>query len=244
MVKESDLIWMVNDAGNSSILFGINTKGKIIKTVKVNDENNDWEDLASDDNGNLYIGDFGNNKNDRENLTILKIKNGDLNSDTPIGAENISFYYPEQKKFPPKKKKRYFDCEAFFYLNDSLYLFTKSRVAEKHGMTTLYKIPAKPGEHKAIKIDSYQASCDKITCWITSADISPDKTKVALLTPTAVLIFKNFESDNFLSGDVTQIKFDFVTQKESVFFKDDKTLYLADEYTYGLGGNLYKYKIK
>ncbi len=244
MAKNSDLIWMVNDAGNSPILFGINAKGKIIKTIKVTDENNDWEDLTSDEKGNLYIGDFGNNKNERKNLTILKIKNEDLNSDTPIDAENISFYYPEQKKFPPKKKKRYFDCEAFFYLNDSLYLFTKSRVEEKHGKTTLYKIPAKSGEHEAIKIDSYQAPCDKITCWTTSADISPDNTKIALLTPTAILLFTDFEGTNFLKGKITEIKFDFVTQKESVFFKDNNTLYLTDEYTYGLGGNLYKYEIK
>ena len=244
MVKGSDLIWMINDAGNSSILFGLNTKGKIIKTLKLNNENNDWEDLTSDDEGNLYIGDFGNNKNDRENLRILKIKNDDLNSNTPIDAENISFFYPEQEKFPPKKKKRYFDCEAFFYLNDSLYLFTKSRVDEQHGKTTLYKIPAIPGEHEAIKIDSYHASCNKITCWTTSADISPDKTKVALLTPTAILIFEDFEGDNFLNGNVTQIKFDFVTQKESVFFKDNNTLYLTDEYTFGLGGNLYTYNLK
>lgn len=240
----SDLIWMINDAGNSSEVFGLNEKGKIITSIKLKEENNDWEDLTSDDHGNLYIGDFGNNNNKRINLTILKIKKEDLKSSTTIEAEKINFYYPDQEKFPPKKKNRYFDCEAFFYLNDNLYLFTKSRVEDEFGKTSLYKIPAKPGHYEAIKIGSYNASCNEFTCWVTSADINHDKTKVVLLTPSGILLFSNFKDDNFFTGDVTEYNFDYITQKESVFFKDDQTLYITDEYSFGMGGNLYEFKIK
>ncbi len=243
ITKDSDLLWMVNDAGNSSKIFGLNQKGKIIKELKVNAKNKDWEDLTSDDNGNLYIGDFGNNDNDRKNLSILKIKKEDLDSDKTIEVEKIKFHFPDQKKFPPKKSKQYFDCEALFFLNDSLYFFTKSRVDENHGKTTLYKVPAIKGDYEAIRIASYTANCNIITCWTTSADISPDKTKVALLTPNAILLFTDFDGDNFFSGKVTEIEFEFITQKESICFKDNNTLFITDEYTYGLGGNLYKYKI-
>ena len=241
---DSDLLWMVNDAGNSSIIYGLNDKGKILKELKVNAKNKDWEELTSDDHGNLYIGDFGNNDNNRKNLAILKINKKDLDSDTAIDVEKIKFRFPDQKKFPPKKNNHYFDCEALFFFNDSLYFFTKSRVDDNHGKTTLYKVPAKKGNYEAIKIDSYTASCNTITCWTTSADISPDKTKVALLTPSAILIFTDFKGDNFLSGNVTEIKFEFITQKESICFIDNNTLYVTDEYTYGLGGNLYKYKLE
>ena len=41
---------------------------KIAKTVK----NYDWESLAADNNF-IYVGDFGNNFSNRDNLTILKI---------------------------------------------------------------------------------------------------------------------------------------------------------------------------
>ncbi len=239
----SDLIWMVNDAGNSSEVFGLNKKGKIISSIKLKEKNRDWEDLTSDDKGNLYIGDFGNNKNDRKDLVVLIVKRDDLNSKKPVITEKIYFSFSDQDKFPPKKKKRYFDCEAFFYLNDSLYLFTKSRVNDNHGKTSLYKIPAKPGKYKAKKIASYIASCNEFTCWTTSADISRDKSKVVLLTPTGVLLFKNFKGDNFFTGDVTEYNFDYITQKESVFFKNNRTLYITDEMTYGIGGNLYEFKL-
>ncbi len=242
-VLGSDLIWMVNDAGNSSLVYGTNLNGEIVTSIKVNAENHDWEDLTTDNEGNLYIGDFGNNKNKRRDLVILKIKKKDLESKIPVNSEKIYFNYPEQKAFPPKNKEFYFDCEAFFYMNDNLYLFTKSRVDEHHGKTTLYKLPAKPGKYEAQKIGAYQSYCDKLTCWTTSADISPDKSKMVLLTPTALLLFTDFKDDDFFNGKVKEYKFDFITQKESVFFKDNQTLYLADEYTFGLGGNLYEFKL-
>lgn len=243
-VRNYDTFWMVNDAGNSPILFSVNDNGDIEHTIKINFHNHDWEDLATDDDGNLYIGDFGNNKNQRQNLTILKIHNDSLKNNTPTEVEKITFTYPNQQEFPPEKTSRFFDCEAFFFLNDSLYLFTKSRVEEQHGKTTLYKLPAKPGHYIAEKITDYNTPCDRVTCWVTSADISPDKTKVVLLTPTAILLFTDFENNNFLDGKLTQFKFDFITQKESVVFKDNNTLYLADEYVFGIGGNLYEFSLK
>lgn len=244
ITKDSDLLWMVNDAQNSSKLYGLDQKGKILKELKIKAKNNDWEELTSDEEGNLYIGDFGNNNNKRKNLAILKIKKEDLDSNKTVDVEKIMFHYPDQKKFPPKNSKQYFDCEALFYLNDSLYFFTKSRVDEDHGKTTLYKVPAKKGDYEAIKIASFTANCNTITCWTTSADISPDKTKVALLTPNSILIFTDFKGDNFFNGKVTEIGFGFITQKESICFKDNYTLYITDEYIYGLGGNLYEYKLK
>ncbi len=62
LIGNSNLIWVIEDAGNKNILYGLNTKGKIVKEIKItNAKNTDWEDLASDSLGNIYIGDFGNN---------------------------------------------------------------------------------------------------------------------------------------------------------------------------------------
>ena len=55
IVSNSELIWMLNDSGNKPELFGVNFQGKIEKVVKVNAKNHDWEDLTSDERGNLYI---------------------------------------------------------------------------------------------------------------------------------------------------------------------------------------------
>ena len=53
MIANSDLIWMINDSGNKPEVFGVNQQGGIKKVVAVNAQNHDWEDLASDEKGNL-----------------------------------------------------------------------------------------------------------------------------------------------------------------------------------------------
>lgn len=238
----SKLIWMLNDGGNKPILYGVNTKGKIKKELKINAKNKDWEELTSDDIGNLYIGDFGNNANNRKNLNILIVKASDLESDKNINVERISFSYPDQTEFPPKNKKMRFDCEAFFYYKDNLYLFTKSRIKNNFGNTHLYKIPAKKGHYIAEHISEFN-SCNELPCWITSADISDDKTTIALLSLKGVLLFKDFKDDNFLSGTATYYDFKYESQKEGVCFKNGNTLYITDESYKNGGRNLYEFKI-
>ena len=239
---KSDLIWMLNDGGNPPKLYGINTKGNIKKELDINAKNNDWEDLTTDDEGNLYIGDFGNNANKRKNLVILKVSHSDLKNKKNITAERITFEYENQKKFSPKKEKMHFDCEAFLHYNDSLFLFTKSRANKDFGKTNLYKIPAKKGHHKAQLISSFN-TCDEAGCWITSVDINDDTNKIALLTENSVFIFSDFKKNDFFNGKVKRFPFNYNSQKESVCFKNDSTLYITDERTGPKGGNLYEFSL-
>jgi hypothetical protein len=238
----SNLIWMLNDSGNTPKIYGLNKKGKIKKELKLKAKNNDWEDLTSDESGNLYIGDFGNNTNERKNLAILKINASSLKDDKKLDVKRISFQYPDQTKFPPKKKKMHFDCEAFFYYNNYFYLFTKSRVKANFGKTNLYRVPVESGNHVAEFIGSFN-SCDNSECWITSADISDDGKTVVLLSPKSVFVFTNYTLDNFFSGHVKQYDFDLSSQKEGICFKDNNTLYITDEKAHGAGGNLYKFQL-
>ena len=242
LIKNSNLIWALNDGGNKNRIYGINTKGKIKKIVTINAKNNDWEDLTSDPKGNLYIGDFGNNLNNRKNLTILKVNTKDLKNKKNADVERIQFYFPEQKKFPPKKKQLYFDTESFLFFNHSLYLFTRSRVKGDYGKTSLYKIPAIEGNHAAEFISDY-SSCKKLKCSITSAAMSKDQKKVVLLTSESILFLTDFEEDNFFSGKIVELPFDHKSQKEGVCFKNDETIYITDERSHGRGGNLYKFKL-
>ena len=238
----SNNIWMLNDGGNKPQLFSLDTKGNIQHILKINAKNNDWEDLTQDKEGNIYIGDFGNNANKRKNLTILKISKDSLKNTNTVDVEHISFHYENQDKFPPKKKQLYYDCEAFFHLNDSLYLFTKSRVKDDFGKTHLYKIPAKKGNHVARLVSSF-TTCNELPCWVTSADISFDGKTVVLLSLNAVWTFTNFKNDNFFSGDIAKHDLGFESQKESVCFKDSNTLYITDELVTIHGGNLYEFKL-
>lgn len=243
IVNNSDLIWMLNDSGNPSKIYGLNTNGEIKKEIVINAKNNDWEDLTTDVLGNLYIGDFGNNHNYRKNLSILKILNEDLLDTENIEIERISFYFPEQQKFPPKKDQLYFDVEAFFLYNNSFYLFTRSRVKGNYGKTSLYKIPTKVGNHAAIYISSF-TFCGTLNCTVTSATISPDKKKVVLLSHDKIIILSGYKDDDFFSGTFLEVNLEHRSQKEGICFKDNNTLYITDERSHGNGGKLYELKIE
>ena len=55
--------------------FAVNREGKVLGVFKVEGaEANDWEAIATDRQGNLYIGDFGNNRNTRRDLIIYQVR--------------------------------------------------------------------------------------------------------------------------------------------------------------------------
>lgn len=242
VIQNSNIIWMLNDGGNKPKLYAVSEKGKIEKDIYIKAKNRDWEDLTSDDDGNLYIGDFGNNNNKRKNLTILRVDKKYLDKKN-AEVDKIKFKYPNQHKYPPKKKDRFFDTESFFYFDNHLYIFTKSRVKDKYGKTFLYRIPAKKGDYVAEFIGEYE-NCKDLECWITSADISSDGKTVVLLSQKNILLFSNFKDDNFLSGDVRKIELKHRSQKEGICFKDNNTLLITDERAHGSGGNLYELQFK
>lgn len=240
----SDLIWILEDSGNENNIYGLNTDGKIQQTIKIENASNvDWEDLTSDNAGNLYIGDFGNNDNERKDLCIYKINAGDLKQDVASSSGKISFYYPEQTEFPPKKSAFFYDAESFFEHNGNFYIFTKNRSKGFDGSVSLYKIPNQEGNHKAQLLGKFQACNIYKKCAITSADISPDGKTIAILSASRVYLLTNFSPDDFLSGKTEEFELPDVTQKEGICFKDNETLLIVDEKDKKTGGNLYELKI-
>ena len=122
----SGLLWTHND-DHYAILYGLDNSGRTIKTVHLNHPNRGWEDLARDTSGNLYIGGFGNNQNDRRSLSIYKIPEPENIHESVFTAEIIEYTYADQHAFPPTKEKQNFDVDAMISKGDSLYLFTKNR---------------------------------------------------------------------------------------------------------------------
>lgn len=176
-VSGKSTFWTNNDGGGKTELYEIDTLGQLISTQNIpNSKNIDWEDLTTDINGNIYIGDFGNNANTRKDLTIYK-----FNPNKPDISEKINFSFADQKEFPPQKENMNFDCEAFFWANDSLYLFAKNRGKK---ITKLYVIPSIAGDYVAIPISNIYLKTN-----ITSADISPNGKQFALLGYGKLFLF-------------------------------------------------------
>ena len=244
-VPTTKLLWTLEDHGNANAIYGIDSNGKIERTITIdNTENIDWEDITKDKQGNLYIGDFGNNENRRKDLCIYKIDNKDLQSDVVNPAYKISFSYPEQNNFPPKKTEMFYDVEGFFEFKNNFYLFTKNRSKGFDGTSFLYKIPNTPGFHQAVLMGKFK-TCEQYNhCAITSAAISPDDTKVVVLTHDKLVLFENFQNDNFLNGTKTILELNHFSQKEAVCFIDNDRLYIADERTKKVGGNVYNVSLK
>ena len=244
--EKDNLFWTLEDSGNANKIYGLSVKdGSIKNAITIeNTANIDWEDITKDEAGNLYIGDFGNNENSRKDLCIYKINQNQLNQNNAIPAYKISFSYPEQTEFPPKKTALFFDVEGFFEYKNNFYLFTKNRSKGFDGTTFLYKVPNKEGSHKAALMGKFK-TCDNYNhCVITAAAISPDATKVVLLAHDKVVLFDNFKGDNFLKGTQSEFQLNHFSQKEAICFKDNQTLIIADEKSKKLGGNVYEVSIK
>ena len=239
-------LWAINDSGDEPKLYRLNDDGSIAKEILVsNAKNIDWEDMTQNKFGHFFLGDFGNNKNDRKWLTIYKIENPiDIKTET-TEAEIIKFTYPEMDGTPITPNKRNFDLEAFVEYKRHLYLFTKNRTEPFDGITNVYKVGDHAANFDAQLIDSFKTctTLEKL-CWITSAALSPDRTKLVLLDSTSIWLFENFKGDKFFSGDVSRIDLGIVTQKEAITFYDDNTLIFTDEEFKGLvGGNAYVIKL-
>ncbi len=122
------VLYFINDSGNDPILYRYDTATNAYSEFEMlNASNVDWEDLATDDLGNIYIGDFGNNNNRRRDLKIYKAVNPESVFTNELSVETISYTYENQTQFPPANGQLYFDCEAMIWYKDSIYLFTKNR---------------------------------------------------------------------------------------------------------------------
>jgi hypothetical protein len=234
---DTDSLWWHNDSGDKPALYITDGAGHLKRTVPIPElRNTDWEDITADTVGNLYIGDFGNNANRRQNLKIYRYDPVDQQVDS------ISFTYEDQKEFPPPPELANYDMEAFFWLNDSLHLFSKNRLQKGNYHTKHYVLPAVPGEYVAQLRDSIFLRKRVIT----GAAISPDRKTVALVgynfkrclgfipsSAASLFLFTDFDGSNFLQGKMKRkcLSFLLATQYEAVDFVDNDWLYVASEKT-------------
>ena len=234
----------LNDSKGEAELYVFDTIGELSRTISIdNGTNMDWEDLAQDDEGFIYIGDSGNNDNDRTDLKIYRIPSPATFTGNAVSADSISFSYENQTQFPPPDSASFFDSEAFFVYNDSIFLFIKDRSKPFEGKTLMYQIPAELGDHTAILKGEFKTLKTKSEGAITSADISPSGLKVAMISKRNVWIFTDFSGTDFFGGKANVIVLPVEYQMEGVVFVDDCLLYLTNEKDGGHFSALHRLKI-
>ena len=239
-ITSSRLLWTHND-DRFAILYGLDTLGNVVKAIHLNHINHGWEDLTRDEDGNLYIGDFGNNENKRKDLAILKLPDPEKISNEIINAESIAFNYPDQSQFPPSDAQKNFDADAFVSIGDSLYIITKNRTQPFTGYAKIYRLPSTPGKYEALLYDSlYLGNGPMIDHWVTSADVSPDGKFLALLSHDCLWIVTDFKNRRFSAGKIFRIDLGNFSHKTGLCFASDTIIYIVDELEFRfLGGKLY-----
>jgi hypothetical protein len=233
--------WGHNDSGYQEEFFSIDPEaGNIFQKVTLkNAKNRDWEDIASD-GINLYVGDFGNNNNDRQNLGIYIVPLfwiGNSNSETVQDTEwsFLPFSYADQTNFTTQPEdSTVFDCEAMIFCNDRIQLFTKSR---RNYNTVHYVV--NPTSNVAEKLEIFDAQG-----LITGASLSSDGKLIALigydLRPFIPTVFCWLLWDwpagtnQFFAGNKRRIELGTalqIGQVESVGFSGDRSGYISNENT-------------
>ncbi len=245
LLNTHDAIWSFGDSGNKNEIYSIDTNnGSIKATVTLTGATNiDFEDIAQD-SSYIYVGDFGNNNGNRQNLVIYKVpKKTTWNVSNNIVPEMIYFKYPDQTNFSSNANTD-FDCESIIIQNGSAYIFTKDHTDQ---FTRLYKLPTTPGTYTAELITSFNAKG-----LITGADISDDGSKIALTgyNPSSDLAFVwvlyNFNGNQFFSGNNRLINIgsrSVVGQVEGVCFINNTMLYISNEQKNSIPAQLWKLDI-
>jgi hypothetical protein len=236
--QANNKLWALSDGGNGAFFYSLKpTNGNIEQEIKLKKaDNRDWEALAIDSN-NLYLGDFGNNANDRQDLGIYKVPLNAIGNDDTEEIEDgeysfLPFVYVTQVDFSTlPTDSATFDSEAFLVHQGKIHLFGKNRL---HQLCTHFILDEFTGQ--AIPQDTLEPKG-----LITAADISPDGKVIALLgyelqgIPKAFLwLLWDWPGDRFFEGNKRRIELGsalLVGQVESLAFTGQRNGLVANEKT-------------
>lgn len=183
--------------------------------------NDDWEDLAIDEQGRIIIGDFGNNRSERQDLMLYIFPEPDPSIDASvIVKETIPIHFPDQVAFPSPSMN--FDAEALFCAFGNIYILTKHR-SDRH--TKLYRLDSRSQEQSnALTL----LSRFDIGGQVTGADVTDAGQSLAILTYGSVWLFELETGDDYFGGKAYWIPFS-IPEAEGICFDGSDTLLIASE---------------
>jgi hypothetical protein len=181
-----DIFWVHNDSGNPPLLFAVRRDGRIVRQFRLAVPNIDWEDIAIDDGGHLYLGDIGNNGGLLPLRVIYRIDEPDPSSpgDRTLTATASTFY-----ALPANNR---FDAESLIYDCGTAVIVAKyfdGREAELFAIALEPPAPlARPTKPRLIgRLPGFREPA-------TGADLSADNTLLAVSSETVTRIYRRNES--------------------------------------------------
>jgi hypothetical protein len=118
--KDPNLLWTHNDGGGKrQVLYGITRTGTSLADYHVTGALlEDWEDIASDEKGHLFLADIGDNDQSRPTIAVHQVDEPDLST-------NRSGIVRVTRSWTLRYPKGRFNAEALVVWGESGYLITK-----------------------------------------------------------------------------------------------------------------------
>jgi len=176
------IFWVHNDSGNAPELFAVRRDGSLVQSFRVAVPNLDWEDIATDDAGHLYIGEIGNNNNLLPLRAIYRVDEPDPKEphEAPLPVTLSTFY-----RFP---KNGRFDAESLILLDGRAVVVAKTfdeREAE------LYAIPLDPpAPLLRPALPARLGTLPEFREPVTGADLSPDGRLLAVCSSQVTRVYR------------------------------------------------------
>ena len=177
------VIWTHGD-GSSQFLFAMRTNGAYMNAFQVATSFIDWEDIAVDGEGNLYLADTGSDGISRSHVKIHRVREPNPDNLKKVQVERTWYV-----RFPGQRQ----NCEAFFILDGRGYLVTKAELA---GRVTIYDFALAA---RAESILLQRVTTVDIPSDVTAATLSSDSARLALLTDDGPVVYK-------INGNVNAIR--------------------------------------
>ena len=178
------ILWVLNDSGNPNTIFAVKLDGSLVAEFRLNVLNIDWEDIATDDEGHLYIGDIGNNGGLLGRRAVHQIEEPDP-SRQPTFKEPLkvlkSWYY----QFPNQER---FDAEGMFVQGQSIRLVGKTNNGINAAVYALAIVDDSPRlKPQVIKqVSNLEGFVDPVT----GADISSDGKRLVVCSYGRLAIYQ------------------------------------------------------
>jgi hypothetical protein len=180
--RHPGIFWVHNDSGNPPLLFAVRRDGSLVREYTVKVPNIDWEDIAIDDAGHLYLGEIGNNDGRLPIRAVYRLDEPDPSrpAEGPLTVTDASYY-----RFPRGER---FDAEGLFLDQGRAVVVAKTFNSQEAGLFAIPLDPAPPLIRPALpepigKLPGFTEPA-------TGASLSADGRRLAVCSPSAARVYE------------------------------------------------------
>lgn len=226
--RHPGIFWVLNDSGNLPVLYAVKRDGSLVNEFRVAVGNIDWEDLAIDEAGHLFIGEIGNNEGRLPLRAIYRVDEPDprRRKEEPLPVTLASYY-----RFGRKAR---FDAEGLFIAGGRALIVAKTFDGSE---ADLYAVPLDPPA-PLLKpaIPQRIGTLPGFTEPATGACLSAAGERLAVCSPSALRVYeKQAQGErgwsligqvHYPPGDIEAVCWDGM---DLILASEDRSLYRVDE---------------